>query len=79
LPILYAATAPKVQAGGYYGPDGFYELKGEPKAARIAPQARDVDAASRLWALSVYLTGVDPERSGRDDWHAPRGDRQLDR
>ena len=59
-PILHAATAQKVQAGGYYGPDGFYELKGAPKAARIAPQARNVDAAARLWDLSVDLTGVDP-------------------
>ena len=60
LPILYAATAPGVQAGGYYGPDGFYELKGAPAPARIEPQALDVDAASKLWALSVHLTGVDP-------------------
>lgn len=60
LPILYAATVPTVEAGGYYGPDGFYELKGAPRAARIEPQARDVDAARRLWDLSVHLTGVDP-------------------
>lgn len=59
-PILMAATAPDVQAGGYYGPDGFYELKGHPKPARVAPQATDVDAARRLWDLSVSLTGVDP-------------------
>ena len=60
LPILYAATSSAAQAAGYYGPDGFYELKGSPKAARIEPQARDVDAARRLWDLSVHLTGVDP-------------------
>ena len=59
LPILYAATAPDAQAGGYYGPDGFYELRGAPKDAHIAPQARDVDAAAKLWELSVHLTGVD--------------------
>lgn len=59
-PILLAATAAKVQAGGYYGPSGFYELKGAPKVARIAPQARNVDAAARLWDLSVDLTGIDP-------------------
>ncbi len=60
LPILYAATAPGVQAAGYYGPDGFYELKGAPAPARMKPQARDEDAARRLWDLSVHLTGVDP-------------------
>ena len=59
-PILFAATAPKVQAGGYYGPNGFGELKGAPKVARISQQARNVDAAARLWDLSVDLTGVDP-------------------
>ena len=60
LPILYAATAPDVQAAGYYGPDGFYELKGDPTPARIEPQARDEDAGRRLWDLSVHLTGVAP-------------------
>ena len=60
LPILYAATAPNIQAAGYYGPDGFYELKGPPKPARIMPQARDEEAGRRLWDLSVHLTGVDP-------------------
>lgn len=67
LPILYAATAPAVQAGGYYGPDGFYELRGSPKEARMEPQARDVDVARRLWDLSVHLTGIDPTASGADE------------
>ena len=71
-PIVYAATAPKVQAGGYYGPDGFYELKGSPKAARIAPQARNVDAAARLWDLSVDLTGVDPALFAQNEVTAPQ-------
>ena len=30
LPTLYAATAPDVQGGDYYGPDGFQELRGQP-------------------------------------------------
>ena len=60
LPLLYAATAPGIQAGGYYGPDGFFELRGAPSPSRIEPQARDVDAAAKLWDLSVHLTGVDP-------------------
>lgn len=74
LPILYAATAPGIQAAGYYGPDGFYELKGEPSPARIEPQARDEDAGRRLWDLSVHLTGVDPDSladaaaPGRSGW-----------
>jgi hypothetical protein len=30
LPSLFAATSPEAKAAGYYGPNGFYELKGPP-------------------------------------------------
>lgn len=58
LPILYAATAPEAQGGGYYGPDGFWEARGYPKPAAIAAHARDRAAAERLWAVMETLTGV---------------------
>jgi NAD(P)-dependent dehydrogenase (short-subunit alcohol dehydrogenase family) len=58
LPTLYAAVASEARAGGYYGPDGFQELKGYPVAAKIAPAAKDVEVAKRLWAESERLTGV---------------------
>ena len=58
LPILYAATVPDVQPGGYYGPDGFIELKGSPAPAKIAPQGRDTAVAAQLWDVSEQLTGV---------------------
>ncbi|GAA0252033.1 hypothetical protein LNAOJCKE_4816 [Methylorubrum aminovorans] len=58
LPILYAATAPEAERGGYYGPDGFREVRGYPKPASIAAHALDRAAAARLWALSETLTGV---------------------
>ncbi|ARO57645.1 short chain dehydrogenase [Methylorubrum zatmanii] len=58
LPILYAATAPEAERGGYYGPDGVWEARGYPKPAAIAPQALDRAAAGRLWAVSETLTGV---------------------
>lgn len=58
LPTLFAATSPAAQPGGYYGPDGFYELKGAPKAARIMPQAKDFASSARLWDVSAALTGV---------------------
>jgi len=58
LPTLFAAVAPEATAGGYYGPDGFQELKGYPMAAKIAPAAKDVAVAKRLWAESERLTGV---------------------
>jgi NAD(P)-dependent dehydrogenase (short-subunit alcohol dehydrogenase family) len=58
LPTLLAATGPQVQKGGYYGPSGLFELTGPPKAARIAKQAKDQAAASRLWTVSEQLTGA---------------------
>ena len=58
LPTLFAAVAPEAQPGGYYGPDGFQELKGDPAPAKIAPKAKDVSVARHLWAESERLTGV---------------------
>lgn len=58
LPTLYAATAPQAQGGGYYGPDGLFELKGDPAPAKIARQAHDRHVAARLWETSCTLAGV---------------------
>jgi len=58
LPTLFAATAPEAGGGEYYGPDGFHEMRGYPALARVMPQARDPEVASRLWSLSEDLTGV---------------------
>ena len=59
LPTLYAATAPSVQDGGYYGPQGFQEMRGDDvESAKIASQALDVSAAARLWEICEKLTGV---------------------
>jgi NAD(P)-dependent dehydrogenase (short-subunit alcohol dehydrogenase family) len=58
LPTLFAATSPDAKAAGYYGPNGFYELKGSPAPARIMPQATDVEVAARLWDVSATLTGT---------------------
>ena len=58
LPTLFAATSPQAKAGGYYGPNWFYELKGSPVPAKIMPQAEDATAAARLWDVSATLTGV---------------------
>ncbi len=56
LPTLYAATAERAAAGGYYGPDGVLELKGSPGPAKIMPQALRRDDAARLWQESARLT-----------------------
>jgi NAD(P)-dependent dehydrogenase (short-subunit alcohol dehydrogenase family) len=58
LPTLFAATSPQAKPSGYYGPNGFYELKGPPAPAKIMPQAKDAAAAARLWDISADLTGV---------------------
>ncbi|MCW2494996.1 oxidoreductase [Jatrophihabitans sp.] len=58
LPTLYAATAPEARGGGYYGPDGFAELRGYPKLVGSTNTARDEALAARLWQLAEELTGV---------------------
>jgi NAD(P)-dependent dehydrogenase (short-subunit alcohol dehydrogenase family) len=58
LPTLFAATAPEAMPGGYYGPDRFFELKGDPVPVPIAKAAQDESVARRLWSESERLTGV---------------------
>lgn len=57
-PTLYAATSPDAQSGGFYGPDGFGEMRGSPAPARIHRVASNADTARRLWEVSEQLTGV---------------------
>lgn len=58
LPSLYAATSPDALAGAYYGPDGFYELRGNPKLAHVPKRALSEADSRRLWEISETLTGV---------------------
>jgi NAD(P)-dependent dehydrogenase (short-subunit alcohol dehydrogenase family) len=59
LPTLYAATSPEAEDGGYYGPQGFQEMRGEEVVkAKIAPQAVDIATAARLWQVCKDLTGI---------------------
>ena len=55
LPQLFAATAPAAAPGGFYGPGGLGNMKGYPKACRIAPAALDAAACEQLWGLSEEL------------------------
>jgi NAD(P)-dependent dehydrogenase (short-subunit alcohol dehydrogenase family) len=57
LPSLYAATAPDIRSGDYYGPRWFGAW-GAPHPARIPGRARDESIAARLWDLSEQLTDV---------------------
>jgi len=58
LPTLRAATDPAAQGGQYYGPGGFGEWRGYPKAVTSGSRSHDRAAQQRLWAVSEALTGV---------------------
>jgi NAD(P)-dependent dehydrogenase (short-subunit alcohol dehydrogenase family) len=59
LPTLYAATAPDVAGGDYYGPDRLGEMRGHPQRVRSSKASRDEVLARSLWNRAVELTGVD--------------------
>jgi NAD(P)-dependent dehydrogenase (short-subunit alcohol dehydrogenase family) len=56
LPTLYAATAPGVRGGDYFGP--MFGVVGAPTRAFSSPYSRSKDLAGRLWEVSEDLTGV---------------------
>jgi len=58
LPSLYAATAPDVCGGEYFGPSGFAGCLGPPGRARSSAASRNTAVAKRLWEVSEQLTGV---------------------
>jgi len=58
LPTLYAATAPDVRGGEYFGPSGFMGCLGPPDRARSSGRSKDMALAQRLWDVSEQLTGV---------------------
>jgi len=58
LPTLRAAADAGAVSGGYYGPDGFRELRGSPVLVKTSRRARNEDDARRLWEVSESLTGV---------------------
>jgi NAD(P)-dependent dehydrogenase (short-subunit alcohol dehydrogenase family) len=58
LPQLFAATAPGVEGGQYFGPGGPLEWRGHPKRVHPSGAAKDKAAAARLWEISEELTGV---------------------
>jgi NAD(P)-dependent dehydrogenase (short-subunit alcohol dehydrogenase family) len=58
LPILYAATAPSVRGGQFFGPDRLFGMRGHPKQVTFMKAARNPETARHLWAVSEELTGV---------------------
>jgi NAD(P)-dependent dehydrogenase (short-subunit alcohol dehydrogenase family) len=59
-PALQAASAPDIEPGGYYGPQGLIGMRGASGPAWRTRAARDPELARRLWDVSIARTGVDP-------------------
>ncbi|KFG88516.1 putative oxidoreductase [Sphingobium herbicidovorans NBRC 16415] len=59
-PALQAATDRAAQGGEYFGPQGRWEMRGQSGPAFVQDHTRDVQAARRLWDLSIQATGIDP-------------------
>lgn len=58
LPSLYAATAPGITGGEFFGPMGVGEIHGPPRKVEPAGRALKREVASDLWEASEKLTGV---------------------
>jgi NAD(P)-dependent dehydrogenase (short-subunit alcohol dehydrogenase family) len=56
LPLLFAATSPNARKGGYYGPDGRNEAKGNPTAAFEPAVTKNETVGRRLWEESGRVT-----------------------
>ena len=65
LPEIYAAVAPGVQGGEYFGPDRFFGQRGYPTRVKAPKAAYDTAVAARLWEVSEQLTGVRFDFSAR--------------
>ena len=63
LPQLYAATAPDVRGGDYFGPGGIGEQRGFPRQVGTTRRARNEQDARRLWDISSRLTSITYEWS----------------
>ncbi|CAN5367757.1 SDR family NAD(P)-dependent oxidoreductase [soil metagenome] len=57
-PTLMASLDKNINKGGYYGPQGFNEMKGNPGKAFVASQAKNEDDSKKLWEISEKETGV---------------------
>ncbi|GGI08194.1 oxidoreductase [Egicoccus halophilus] len=58
LPQLYAATAPNVPPGSYWGPSGLLGMRGAPTLVPASDAASDRELAAELFARTEALTGV---------------------
>jgi NAD(P)-dependent dehydrogenase (short-subunit alcohol dehydrogenase family) len=59
LPMVYAASADRIEGGEYVGPGGFMNMRGYPEPQRSSERSDDEDLARRLWDVSESLAGVE--------------------
>ncbi|MHC1779556.1 MAG: oxidoreductase [Bacteroidales bacterium] len=59
LPTIFAATDGSLKGGEYIGPDGFMNMRGNPKISSEGSKRFDSEVAAKLWRVSEELTGVD--------------------
>ena len=55
-PTEYAAISDDVVPNGYYGPNGRFEMSGNPKQVNPAKSALNEDSAMKIWELSEEKT-----------------------
>lgn len=56
-PTVLCASDTEAQPGNYYGPVAMFEMRGPVGECKLASQAKDDEAAAKLWALSEEATG----------------------
>ena len=58
LATLRAATDPAATGGEFYGPDGWFEMRGHPVLVGSSDRSRDVELQRQVWTASENVTGV---------------------
>lgn len=58
VPLVHATTGDDVRSGEYWGPDGWFQLRGWAAVVPAEPRAHDRGEAARLWAASEAASGV---------------------
>jgi len=58
VPLVHASVADDVRSGEYWGPDGWFQLRGRATVVPAEPRAHDRLEAARLWTASERASGV---------------------
>ncbi|PYY45784.1 SDR family NAD(P)-dependent oxidoreductase [Curtobacterium sp. MCBD17_023] len=58
VPLVHAAVGTDVRSGQYWGPAGWFQLRGPAAVVPAEPRAHDRGEAARLWAASEDASGV---------------------